>query len=98
MFESAAPFHSPEPPAGGVLRELDWNEIVARLGAARDLRALFTRPMPQGGGFMPQTAAGISEREAGEPGVNFAGLSHGKWADATTAAAAFSADHGDRDK
>ena len=98
MFESAVPLHSSEPPCGVALRALEWSEIVARLGAAQDLRALFARPASPGGGFMPHTAAGIAAGAASEPGVNFAALSHRKGADATTAAAASRADHGDRDK
>jgi hypothetical protein len=98
MFEPA--FSSPaaaDAPQGS-LRRLDWDEIVARLAATRDLRALLARPVVQGGGFVPQTAAGIAGTIAGERGVNFAALATGKCTDTTIAAVARQAGHGDRDK
>ena len=96
MFEAANSFRLPEPGAEGALRTLDWAEIVARLGAVRDLRAVLARPVVAGGGFVPQAAAGIAR--ASERGVNLAALAGGKWADATIAATAGSAGNGDRDK
>ena len=96
MFEAAIAFRMPEPGAEGALRALDWAEIVARLAAVRDLRAVFARPVVAGGGFVPQAAAGIAR--AGERGVNLGSLAGSKWADANTAATAGSAGNGDRDK
>jgi hypothetical protein len=98
MFETAVALPQTPQDAPGALRAIEWDEIVARLGAARELRALFARPSPQGGAFVSQAATGIAAAERCEPGVNLAALSAGKWADATTAAAAMRADHGDRDK
>jgi hypothetical protein len=98
MFETAIALPQAQQDASGALRALTWHEIVARLGAARELRALFARPAVQGGAFAPRSAAGIASAEAREPRINLAALSAGKWADATTAAAAIRADHGDRDK
>ena len=96
MFEAANTFRMPEPGAEGALRTLDWAEIVARLAAVRDLRAVLSRPALAGGGFVPQAAAGIAG--VGEPAVNLAALAGGKWVDATTVATAGSAATGDRDK
>ena len=98
MFETAIALPQAQHDAVGALRAIEWHEIVARLGAARDLRALFDRPALQGGAFVPHSAAGIAGEGACEPSINLAALSGGKWADATTAAAATRADHGDRDK
>ncbi len=97
MFESAITFQSTETGAAGSLRAIDWAEIVARLAATRDLRALFARPAVTGGGFAPQTATGIARATAGERGVNLAALATGKWADPTTAAAARPTGRGERD-
>jgi hypothetical protein len=77
------------------LRALDWNEIVARFAATRDLRAVLARPTLRGGGFVPQAAAGIAGE--GERSVNLAALATGKCADSTTAAAARPTGFGDRD-
>ncbi len=96
MFEAANAFRLPEPGAEGALRALDWPEIVARLAAVRDLRAVLARPVLVGGGFVPQAAAGIASPS--ELGVNLAALAGGKWVDAKTAATAGSAGSGDRDK
>ena len=96
MFEAANSFRVPEPGAEGALRALDWAEIVARLAAVRDLRAVLARPMLAGGGFVPQAAAGIAS--ASERSVNLAALAGGKWVDAKTGATAGSAATGDRDK
>lgn len=98
MFETAIALPEAHQDAPGALRAIEWHEIVARFGAARDVRALFARVAPPGGAFVPQAAAGIAGHRRCEPSVNLAALSAGKWADATTAAAASRADHGDRDK
>ena len=97
MFEAAFPPRAPEPVGDGALRALDWSEIVARLAATRDLRAVLERPIVRGGGFAPQTAAGIAGDAADERSVNLAALATGKWADPTTAAAVPSSGRGDRD-
>ena len=96
MFEAANTFRMPEAGAEGALRALDWPEIVARLGAVRDLRAVLSRPAVSGGSFVPQTAAGIASPS--ERGVNLAALAGGKWVDAKTGATAGLAGKGDRDK
>jgi len=96
MFEAANTFRMPEPGAEGALRALDWAEIVARLAAVRDLRAVLSRPVLAGGGFVPQVAAGIAC--ASERGVNLAALAGGKWVDAKTVATVGSTANGDRDK
>lgn len=98
MFETAITLPHAQQDATGPLRAIEWHELVARLGAARDLRALFDRPAAQCGAFVPHSAAGIAGLGAREPSVNLAALSGGKWVHATTAAAALEADHGDRDK
>ena len=97
MFEAAIVFPDMETGPQGDLRALDWAEIVARLAAARDLRAVFARPVVQGGGFVPQTAAGIAGEGRNERGVNLAALATGKWPEVTIAAAAPHSGHGDRD-
>jgi hypothetical protein len=95
MFEAAFPPRAPDSVPEGALRPLDWSEIVARLAATRDLRAVLARPFVRGGGFAPQTATGIAGQ--GEPGVNLAALATGKCADSKTAAAAQPTGRGERD-
>ncbi|GGE02923.1 hypothetical protein GCM10011515_23170 [Tsuneonella deserti] len=82
----------------GALRTLDWSEIVARLSATRDLRAVLARPVGAGGGFVPEAAAGIAGAVEGERGVNLPALAAGKGAGVTIAAAAPWVGCGDRDK
>ena len=96
MFERAIPVPDATSAPAGALRAMDWAEIVARLAAIRDLRAVLARPVLAGGGFVPQAAAGIAS--ASERGVNLAALAGGKWVDAKTGATAGSAAKGDRDK
>lgn len=98
MFETVIALPSGKAPADGALRALDWQELVARLSATRELRELFARPVVQGGSFASRAAAGIPRHDEGERGVNLGSLTCSKRADATTAAAAYRADHGDRDK
>ena len=43
MFEGTIIAASAKPGAANALRPLDWPEIVARLAAARDLRAMLAR-------------------------------------------------------
>jgi hypothetical protein len=97
MFEAAYLSEATAAPAGA-LRSLDWGELVARLSASRDLRAVFAPPTVCGGGFVPQTAAGIASEAAREPGVNLGALATGKCADHTIAAAVRTMGRGDRDK
>ena len=98
MFEAALSLRVPETKPDGALRALDWGEIVARLAAMRDMRAVLARPVVQGGGFVPRAASGIAAHAANERGVNLAALATGKWPDRTIAAAARPTGHGDRDK
>ena len=95
MFEAAFPPRAPASAPEGALRPLDWSEVVARLAATRDLRAVLARPLVQGGGFAPQTAAGIASQ--GERGVNLAALATGKCADSKTATAVQLMGRGERD-
>ena len=97
MFEAAIASQTAQTGDTGPLRAIDWAEIVARIGATRDLRALFARPTLVGGGFVPQTAAGIARPMAAQRSINLAALATGKWADPTTAAAARPSGRGDRD-
>jgi len=97
MFESAIASQTAETGAPGPLRAIEWTEIVARLAATRDLRALFARPSVSGGGFVPRAAAGIAGTPRSERSINLAALATGKWADPTTAAAARTTGIGDRD-
>jgi hypothetical protein len=98
MFETVILPYRGEAGVEGALHPIDWAGIVARLSAARDLRALFARPDYQGGGFAPHTARGIAGIPGNERSINFAALGGCKWVDATTAAATLPVDHGDRDK
>ena len=97
MFEAAFPPRAPEPGSDGALRALDWSEIVARLAATRDLRAVLARPAVAGGGFVPEAAAGIAGKALHERSVNLAALATGKRADSTTAAAVPTTGRGERD-
>jgi hypothetical protein len=95
MFEAAFPPRAPDLAPEGALRPLYWSEVVARLAATRDLRAVLARPLASGGGFAPQTASGIAgERERG---VNLAALATGKCADSKTAIAVQPMGRGERD-
>ena len=98
MFEAAIMPRAAAPGPGGALRPLEWTEIVARLGAARDLRAVIARPAIEGGGFVPRAAAGIAASVHGERAINLAALATGKCADTTNTAAARATGRGDRDK
>ncbi|MXO75514.1 hypothetical protein GRI40_09830 [Altererythrobacter aerius] len=77
---AASGCHEPE---AGALRALDWHELVARLSAQRDMRALFARPCAAGGSFAPGAAAGIAthadHRDGCQRPVNFAALSSPEW-------------------
>jgi hypothetical protein len=98
MFEAAFSPNAVQMAPQGALRALDWAEVVARLTASRDLRAVFARPPVHGGGFVPQAATGIAGPVAGERSINLAALATGKCADDTIAAAVRPTGRGDRDK
>ena len=97
MFEGTITAASADPGAESALRPLDWPEIVARLAAARDLRAVFARPVVSGGSFVTRAAAGIARAAPHERSINFDALAAGKWPASTTAATAPAAGFGDRD-
>ena len=97
MFEGTITAASAAPGAESTLRSLDWPEIVARLAAARDLRAVFARPPVAGGSFAPRAAAGIARAGPEKRSINFDALAGGKWPAATTAAFAPAVGFGDRD-
>lgn len=68
---------------GGALRALEWNEVTARLNAARDLRQLMRRDARlniEGGAasFGDAAASYFSAIEAREPDVNLDALEQGK--------------------
>lgn len=67
-------------------RPLDWNELVARFAAARDLRALVIRPGAAGGSFTGRADAVLNAGEYGEPPVNLGALEGVKALAAITAA------------
>jgi hypothetical protein len=73
MFEAAIFPAAAE--RGESLRPLDWQELAARLGAARDLRALVARPQGACSSFAARAQAGLPHavEDAGghrEPAVN----------------------------
>ena len=68
---------------GGALRALEWNDVTARLGAARDLRRLMRRDSRlniAGGAASFGDAAATYFQSIGscEPDVNLAALALGK--------------------
>lgn len=68
---------------GGALRALEWNEVTARLNAARDLRQLMRRDsrfnIEAGAASFGDAAASYFQSiEAHEPDVNLDGLGQGK--------------------
>lgn len=70
MFETEI---SPNAPTDGVqedgLRPLDWQELVARFAAVRDLRRVLNRA-PSGGSFANPAAASIASGNQGKRDVN----------------------------
>ena len=80
----------------GGLRPLDWAELVARLNAARDMRAVLGRPRLGGGSFAPLSAA-VLAHSYGERGVNLDALACGKRHEGMNAETALVAAIGDRD-
>jgi len=97
MFEGTITAASAAPGAESTLRSLDWPEIVARLAAGRDLRAVFARPLVAGGSFAPRAVAGIARAGPEKRSINFDALAGGKWPAATTSASAPAVGFGDRD-
>ena len=59
---------------GDPFRPLDWNELVIRFAAARDLRALVSRPCAAGGSFKGQADIVLHAEGVGEPPVNLGAL------------------------
>jgi hypothetical protein len=97
MFEGKIIKPVTEPATPGALRAFDWQELVARLSAARDVRAMFARPLVAGASFHPQFAAGIAASPHDEPPVNFAALACVKWPAVTGRGSADKAGIGDRE-
>ena len=98
MFERLITNPGEDAATDGALRTLDWQELVGRLAAARDMRALFMPSLVHGGSFTSGAAESMARDCESQRGVNLGSLGSGKRADATKAAAASTADHGDRDK
>lgn len=84
MFEGKPPFSSPflrpdSPGAGEGLRAVTWSDLVAKLDAARDLRAAMRLHEGEGeASFDPGCARHIAAICEGKPGVNFDDLVNGK--------------------
>jgi hypothetical protein len=64
---------------GEMLRPLSWNDLVARLSAARELRASLAPDHGGGeGSFDAGSARRIAAHHNGKPGVNLEDSSNGK--------------------
>lgn len=96
MFEASLIAAQPAIDSSGGLRPLAWGELVARLTAAHDVRALLARPNRMGGSFAPLVATGLV-RGRGERGVNLEALASGKSPAGNCAAAVHTAAIGERD-
>jgi hypothetical protein len=96
MFEGAItrPLAGSEDAAA--LRPIDWHELVARLSAARELRAALVRPVGRAS-FAPDSAAGLTAWVVAERGVNRDALACGKRHEAIRAGGAAEAAIGDRE-
>jgi len=92
MFEGSIPSVSPAGPAeAGALNALAWPELVAKLAAVRDFRAVMAGPQRGSlASFAPHAAQALVGRDFGELPVNPDGLGRGKPHRAKTLA---SADH-----
>jgi hypothetical protein len=84
MFEGRLPTPSPFPQsdsadAGNNLRPVTWSDLVAKLDAARDLRAALREHHGEGeASFDPGSARHIAALCDGKPGVNLNDLVNGK--------------------
>lgn len=64
------------------LRSMSWDELVARLGAARDFRRVMGgRLMAGGSSFNLASARHLATRSEVKPGINPFALANGKIAD-----------------
>lgn len=98
MFEGPITAADPVLDAPGVLRTMDWPEIVARLRAARDCKAALGRPSLVGGSFFSQAAGGITHAAEQERSVNLDALACSKWVAHKIVPTARAVGAGDRDK
>jgi hypothetical protein len=94
MFEGKPPRVAEANPVGepvdsDVLRTLSWNDLVARLAAARELRGAFAG-VGEGGdaSFHPGSAARIAAHHSGKQSINLDDSSNGKGARAKAGSAA----------
>ena len=84
MFEGKPPRVAEAHPAGEqvdseVLRTLSWNDLVARLAAARELRGAFAGVGEAGdASFHPGSAARIAAHHNGKHSINLDDSSNGK--------------------
>jgi len=69
------------------LRPLKWDELVARLTAARDLRSEMTPPEASEGSFDAGSARRIAAHHNGKQAVNLEHSSNGKGAGGTASKA-----------
>ena len=61
------------------LRPIDWNELTARLNAARDLRRVLQRDVSSNGSeFADAAARFLNARDGQETDVNLVALEHAK--------------------
>ena len=87
MFEGKLPIAAEalpygEPQDGDALRLLSWADLVARLSAARELRASFAgRPAGSDASFDAGSARRIAAHHNGKHGVNLEDSSYGKGPD-----------------
>ena len=100
MFEGPIPSVSPAGPAeAGALNAVGWPELVAKLAAARDFRAVMAGAQRGSlASFAPHAARALAGREFGERPVNPDGLGRGKVRGANTAASVDDAGECDREK
>ena len=99
MFEGIAPSASPDPAADtGALRPVVWPDLVAKLAAARDLRALFVADARQSfASFAPVAAQALAGCGHAERDINPDALTRGKFHGPTRVSAADEARGGDRE-
>jgi hypothetical protein len=96
MFEGAITTPVAGSEGGAGLRRVDWHELVARLSAARELRAALALPVGRAS-FAPNSAAGLTLGLDGERGVNRDALACSKRHEAIRAGGAAHAAAGDRE-